>query len=441
MANRSAGKGPTRQQGDPSGSEGTSVAKLAPGAVSVDSRANGLEAAAVWVERSTLAPWKDNPRKNQKAIAKVAASIKRFGFGAPILARTGGEVIAGHTRLLAAESLGLDRVPVRYLDLDPAEAHLLALADNKLGEVAEWDAALLTNILSKYGLEDAALAGFDSAELDKLADELSRSEAANPEADDDAPAVQEEFDSEPGRVYALGPHRLMCGDSTSPQAWATLMDGERARMVWTDPPYGVAYVGKTQDAMEIENDVFDEDGLRSLLCAAFDATLEACEEGASWYVAAPPGPLHLVFANALREREVYRQALIWSKDQFVLGRSDYHYRHEPIFYGWKPGAAHYFVDDRTQDSLLEVARPRRNAEHPTMKPVELVARCIRNSSQKNWIVADAFGGSGTTLMASAQEGRRARLMEIDPRFCDVIRRRWTRYAQDNGIDPGDGRLT
>jgi len=410
--------------------------------VSVDSRAREQEqeVAAVWVDRSTLTPWKENPRKNQKAIAKVAASIKRFGFGSPILARTGGEVIAGHTRLLAAESLGLDRVPVRYLDLDPAEAHLLALADNKLGEIAEWDDALVASILSKYGLEDAALSGFDSKELDAIADRLAEDGGAGATADDDAPPVERIAISKTGEVYELGPHRLACGDSTDPAVWEALLCEEFVQMVWTDPPYGVAYVGKTKEAMEIENDALDEAGLHSLLCSAFDTLLGVCEDGASWYVAAPAMPLHTVFANALKERGVYRQTLIWAKDQFVLGRSDYHYRHEPIFYGWKPGAAHYFVDDRTQDSLLEIPRPRRNAEHPTMKPVELVARCVRNSSHKNWIVADGFGGSGTTLMAAAQELRRARVVELDPVYCDVIRRRWTTYALANKIEVGSGGL-
>lgn len=365
--------------------------------------------------------WQKNPRRNAAAIDKVAASIRRFGFGAPILARKANrEIVAGHTRALAASKIGIDLVPVRFLDLTEEEAHLLALADNKLGELAEWDDDGVLEILSRYSLDDAALAGWDKGDLDALAD----GGGGGPATEDDVPDVRADAITKIGDLYELGPHRLLCGDSTVAADVARVMGGRLADIVWTDPPYGVAYVGKTKDALTIENDALDKNGLREFLDAAFSNGLAACRPGASWYVAAPAGPLHWTFADLLLKAGVYRQAIIWMKDAFVLGHSDYHYRHEPIFYGWKPGAPHYFVDDRTQDSVWEIPRPKRSADHPTMKPVELVARALRNSSRTGDLVFEPFGGSGTTLIAAEQTGRVAAVIEKSPQYCDVIVKRW-----------------
>jgi site-specific DNA-methyltransferase (adenine-specific) len=394
---------------------------------SAQSRAR--ESAAEWVPVGELVPWVKNPRKNDAAVKAVADAIKRFGFGAPIIARReNGEVIAGHTRLKAALSLGLETVPVRYMDLDPVEAHLLALADNRLNEKAEWDLPALQDIMGEYGLADLDLAGWSSTDIEKMgSDLLGRA--------DDAPVEEVEMVAPPtdavtrmGDVWSLGSHRLVCGDSTQREVWEALLGHERADCVWTDPPYGVAYVGKTKDALTIENDALDEDGLRALLDAAFDNAVAFTKPGAGWYVAVPPGPLHLTFAQALHERGVLRQTLIWVKDQFVMGRSDYHYRHEPILYGWSPGGKHHFVDDRTLDSVLEFARPRQNKEHPTMKPIELVAYCVRNSSNRGDIVMEPFGGSGTTLLACEQTGRINRSIELSPVYCDVIVQRWEKLT-------------
>jgi len=412
-----------------------------------------MEAAATWEAIDSLTPWDRNPRRNDNAVEQVAHSITRFGFGSPILARSSDRVIiGGHTRYKAAQRLGLDKVPVRFLDLDPAEAAALALADNKLGELAEWDDAAVAQILGELEAQGAPIdgLGWDDEELrELLGDGL---EAAPPS--DDAPEVDEtgEPDSQPGAVYQLGPHRLVCGDATNPAVWARLLGGERLQMVWTDPPYGVAVNNVTSieearrlhrrtDGKLVANDDMTPDQLRSLLQAALGHAYEASEPGAAWYTAAPPGPLFYEFAATLiGMATLWRQTLIWVKDQFAFGRSDYHYRHEAIFYGWKEGAAHYFVDDRTFDTALEFQRPNRSPEHPTMKPVDLVRFCIRNSSKPGWLVGEPFGGSGTTLMACAAEGRVARLIELDPRYCDVIRRRWTRWADENGVDAGPGAL-
>ena len=182
---------------------------------------------------------------------------------------------------------------------------------------------------------------------------------------------------------------------------------------------------KTDDALKIQNDDLSEEELEKFLTTALGLASEHCKPGGAWYVASPPGPLFVTFGTVLRRLGIMRQTLIWAKDAFVLGRGDYHYRHEPICYGWKPGAAHHFVSDRTQDSIWEVPRPRASADHPTMKPVELVRRALRNSSDRGAIVAEPFGGSGTTLLAAEQEGRVARVIEKDPRYCDVIVRRWS----------------
>jgi site-specific DNA-methyltransferase (adenine-specific) len=231
-----------------------------------------------------------------------------------------------------------------------------------------------------------------------------------------------------GDVWVLGDHRLVCGDSTVQGTWDALLGGAKVDMVWTDPPYGVAYVGKTADALTIENDALDEDGLRAFIGLLLDRTIAATRPGAAWYVAAPSRPLNLIFGQALHRLGVYRQQLIWVKDQFVMGRSDYHYRHEPLFYGWTPGAAHHALDDRTQDTVWEVPRPKRSTEHPTMKPVDLVTRALTNSTRRGALVADPCCGSGTTLLACELTGRKARVIELDPGYCDVICRRWQEAA-------------
>ena len=203
-------------------------------------------------------------------------------------------------------------------------------------------------------------------------------------------------------------------------------------MVWTDPPYGVSYVVKTADALTIENDALDADGLDDFLRSVFALALTHTSPGACWYVAAPAGPLTMIFGQALIDLGVYRQMLIWVKDQFVMGHSDYHYRHEPVYYGWTPGAAHHALADRKQDTIHEADRPKRSKEHPTMKPVELIARHIGNSTDPGQLVVDPFGGSGSTLIACHTTGRPAALIELDPKYADVILRR---YQEHTGAIP------
>lgn len=412
------------------------------------------EAAAVWVDIADLKPWASNPRDNSKAIAEVAKSIRRFGWGSPIVAnKRDVEIIAGHTRFAAAAKLKLDKVPVRWLDLDPADAHALALADNKVGEVATWDDATLRQVLHELQDADASLladTGFSDEELAALMGEVQPTvlepEGNPPEVDEAGPVH-----SVPGEVYQLGPHRLMCGDSTSVDAVERLMAGEKAVCLWTDPPYGVSQstdhlrdwdggAKRPRSAHGIVNDDLSPSALTDFLRSAFNCALIVTAPGAAWYVAAPAKPLHHCFSTVLLEIGVWRQTLNWIKSSMVLGRSDYHYQHEPIFYGWNPAGPHKWTSDRKQTTTLEFDKPSRNGEHPTMKPVELVEYCIGNNTDAGDIVLDLFGGSGTTLIACAQTKRTARLMELDPRYCDVIRRRWTRWAKANNVDAGTGAL-
>jgi len=455
-------------------------------------------AAAVWLPLSALRPNPRNPRAHGAEVQRLARTIVRTTWGAPIIAQASTHrIIGGHGRLEAARLImaglevdGIARggsdhrfdrsapgpglVPVRLVDVSDAEADAMTLADNAVALQGHDDAAAVVAMATAAFERDAptmADMGYAAADLDALvkaagdavlaaadgaagsAGDIERHEIIGGALDGDDPGADEPPPDAPvfsraGEVYELGPHRLVCGDSRDPAVWALLMGGERLRMVWTDPPYGVSVVGGSHDPRAatyqsgdvVENDDLDVESLLPFLRAALGAALTNCEMGSSWYVAAPDGMLHLPFAITLHELGVWRQTLTWLKHHFVFGRRDYHYRHEPIFYGWTPGAAHYFTDDRTQDSVLEFDRPSRSPEHPTMKPVALVQKCIENSSRDGWLVGDPFGGSGTTLIACAQSGRVARLIELAPRYCDVIRRRWTKFARSAGVDPGPGAL-
>lgn len=412
-------------------------------------RARDRGAAAEWVATDSLVPWPGNPKKPTVAeVQGVADSIDRFTFGAPLVARLANrEIIAGHTRWLAAKKIGLAEIPCRFLDLSEDDAHLLALADNELG--ADWEPKALLDMLEQLKAEERRLVGW----TDQAFAELQSTRSERPKGEDAGPGpLPEKPVSKLGERYELGPHVLVCGDACRAAVWQQLLGDERIDLVWIDPPYGVDYEAKNDalkragksnrqaGATEVENDGLSPEKLREFLDALFGAIAHRCREGASWYVAAPAGPLFAEFGAALAALGIWKHTLAWVKDQFVLGRTDYHYRHEPIFYGWVPNGAHYWAGARNLDSVLEFARPKRSTEHPTMKPPELVQHCIVNSSRPGAIVADGCGGSGSTLIAAAVEGRRARLVEKDPRYCDVIRKRWGDFARSAGVDPGSGAL-
>ncbi len=394
-----------------------------------------------------------NPRKNDHAVDRVAAAIKEFGFRVPLVAKSDGLVVDGHLRLKAARKLGLAEVPVVLADdLTDAQVKAFRISVNRMAELAEWDSELLALELGELGELgfDLELTGFDGDELAALTPEVLPEGKTDP---DEVPEVPPTSRSVLGDVWLLGKHRVMCGDSTSIDAVEALMAGGKADCVWTDPPYGVAYVGgvshdpkyaKKREAkgLTIENDALNDDELTDFLRASLGAAFTACKDGAAWYVAAPPGPLFHCFGTVLKDLDVWRHTLAWVKSAFVFGRSDYHYQHEAIFYGWKPGAAHKWTGDRKQSSTLNFDRPKgsENPGHPTPKPVELVEYCLGNSSGRGDVVLEPFGGSGTTLIACEKTGRIARLMELDPRYVDVIVKRWQEFTGKQATRESDGKL-
>ena len=401
----------------------------------------------IW-DTGRIAPYARNARIiSDAAVAKVAASLKEYGWRQPIVVDESGVIIAGHTRLQAAQRLGMNQVPVHVASgLSEQQVKAYRLADNRTGQESQWDNELLALELQEFGLGLDALTdltAFDASELDALLGEPETLDEGDP---DDVPEPQGEAVSIRGEIYELGPHRLMCGDSTSAEDWQALLGDEVGDAVMTDPPYGISYQGGCSDPRSpkyksgdiVENDSEEENP--EIIHGALGNMLARSKPGAVWYVAAPAGPPHVVFSVWLKDNGILRQVLIWNKDQMVFGRSDYHYKHEFIYYGWSPGAAHRSPCDRTQVSVWDISRPRKSELHPTMKPVELYERMMNNSTAPGEIVLEPFGGSGTTLIAAAKTGRICRAMEIAPRYCDVIRRRWTKFARGNRVDPGSGAL-
>ena len=388
------------------------------------------DAAALWLPLGQLRRWEKNPRKNDPAAARVAASIRRFGFVAPIVVWTSANrMVAGDTRLKAmrlieretptfvprgAPGPGMARVVFHEFDSE-AEADLYALADNRLNEIAEWDEDARDAILVGYDDEARIVAGFDGPIVEPGASLPGEDVIPEPPA---APTTQA------GDLWLLGAHRLLCGDSTDAAALSRVMEGAQADLLWTDPPYNVDYVGGTRDALTIQNDSMDDESFHAFLVAAFTSANAVMRDGAVFYIA-HADTNGFTFRAAVRDVGwKLAQCLIWVKDVFVMGRQDYHWRHEPILYGWKQGAGHHAVADRTQDTVWEIDRPKRSVEHPTMKPVELVERAIRNNTDPGQHVLDPFAGSGTTLVAATRTGRTAHLVELDPRYCDVVVERW-----------------
>ncbi len=371
----------------------------------------------------SITPYPGNPRDNDSAVEAVANSIRTFGFRQPIVVDRDGVIVAGHTRYKAAVKLGLAEVPVHIAaELTPAQAKAYRLADNQTATLATWDNDNLTaELLALQEQEyDLGLTGFSADELSELLAPEATDFTGDP---DDVPEPPVEPITQPGELWLLGRHRLLCGDSTKAADVERLMDGATADMLLSDPPYGVSYIGKTKDALTVENDALDEDRLTALVSAAFDLAQAHCRPGAYWYATVPAGPLHLLFAHDWKRRGILRQIMVWAKDSMVLGHSEYHYQHEPILFGWIPGDRHKNVD-RTRTTLWPYDRPKASREHPTMKPVALWSQAITDGSRPGELVYDPFLGSGTTLVAAEQLGRTCHGMEISPQYCDVIIQRF-----------------
>ena len=389
-------------------------------------------------------PYVRNARQHSdEQIAQIAASIAEFGFVNPILTGADGVLVAGHGRLAAARKLGLPTVPVVVLDhLTPTQRRALVLADNRLAELATWDDALLRielEALQDDGF-DLDLTGFDADALaELLADEEPQIDGRT--EDDAAPDVPEEPVSRLGDVWRLGPHRLVCGDATTAEAYARLFpDGEQADMVFTDPPYNVNYANSARDKLRgkhrpILNDALGE-GFYDFLFDAL-ALIMAHTRGAI-YVAMSSSELDTLQAAFRAAGGHWSTFIIWAKNTFTLGRSDYQRQYEPILYGWPEGATRHWCGDRDQGDVWQIKKPQKNDLHPTMKPVDLVERAIRNSSRPGDVVLDPFGGSGTTLIAAEKAGRVARLIELDPKYADVIVRRWQDWTGQQATREADG---
>lgn len=390
-----------------------------------------------------LIPYARNARTHtEEQIAQVAASIVEFGWTNPILAGRDRVIFAGHARLAAARKLGMTEVPVIILDhLTEAQRRALVLADNRLAMSAGWDEEMLRVELEalKQDEFDLGVVGFTDEEIQAIL--AGPDEPKYGLTDPDAvPEAQKRVVTVAGDLWVLGEHRLLCGDATLLTDVEKVMAGAMADLVFTDPPYGVAVASRVGTrglssaearscgTAKIANDELSVEALTEFLRVVFGNIVAATRKGACWYVTAPHGPMGLAFSVALSEIDVWRHSLVWIKDSLVMSRMDYHYRHEPIYYGWTPGAPHNAVPTRDQDTVWECARPKRSIEHPTMKPVELVERALRNSSRPGDMVLDAFGGSGTTIIACEKAGRHARLIELLPNYCDVAIRRWQEFT-------------
>ena len=361
-------------------------------------------------------PYPNNPRDNKEAVDKVAESIREFGFQQPIVVDKDNIVIVGHTRLKAAKKLKLTTVPVvKAEELTEEQVKAYRLADNKTGEFATWELDQLLeelNDIVNINMEDF---GFDLSILEE--DDVQITE-------DEVPEPPKEAKTQPGQLFKLGRHRLLCGDATNPDDIKRLMDGKQADLYLTDPPYNVSYEGKTKDALTIENDSMGDEQFREFLRLSFFAAKESMKGGASFYIWHADSEGYN-FRGACHDVDwKVRECLIWKKNTMVLGRQDYQWRHEPCLYGWNEGGSHAWYSDRKQTTILEFDKPARNGEHPTMKPVALFDYLIRNSSKKDDIVLDTFGGSGTTIIACEQDGRCGYSTELDPKYCDVIIERW-----------------
>ena len=381
-----------------------------------------------------LIPYAQNSRTHSPAqVAQIAASIREWGWTTPILVDTEGTIIAGHGRLLAAQKLEMETVPVMVAkDWTEAQKKAYVIADNKLALNAGWDENLLNlqlTELTETGF-DVYLTGFTDEEMAKLKPIVLNGGLTDEDAVPEAP---EEPRTRLGDVWILGKHRLMCGDSTNVDAISKLMNGQLADMLLTDPPYNVNYEGKTKEALKIKNDTMDNDSFRMFLRDAFVSADTVMKQGAVFYIWHADSEGYNFRGAAFDAGWKVRQCLIWKKQTLVMGRQDYHWIHEPCLYGWKEGASHLWASDRKQTTILEFDRPSRSAEHPTMKPVALFEYQMLNNTKGSDIVLDSFGGSGTTLLAAEKNGRQARLMELDPKYCDVIVKRWQEYTGQEAI--------
>ena len=383
-----------------------------------------------------LIPATYNPRKDLKPgdaeYIKIKNSIENFGYVSPLIINKDMTVIGGHQRLKVLKELGFTELECIIVDLDKTKEKALNIALNKIQ--GDWDEEKLEVLLQELKLDDfdTNLTGFDFDEVDEILKDVTGSKEDNFDIDSAYEEIEEPI-TKPGDIWILGNHRLMCGDSTQKNDIMRLINNQDADMILTDPPYNVDYVGKTAEALKIKNDNMSDNQFYEFLKKVFENMYSVTKEGASIYVfhADTEG---LNFRKAFKDAGFkLAECLIWKKDCFVMGRQDYQWQHEPILYGWKEGTAHYFINDRTQSTILEFDRPKQSTLHPTMKPIDLIAKLIKNSSKENDIILDLFGGSGSTIIAAEQLNRKCYTMELDPKYCDVIVKRWETLTNKEAI--------
>ena len=390
-----------------------------------------------------LIPYARNARTHSEAqIAQIAASMCEWGWTNPVLIDSDGQILAGHGRVLAARTLGYKECPVMIADgWTQAQKRAYILADNRIAENAGWDESMLQVELAALQDEDfdLSLTGFDA---DALADLLAGEETTT-EGQTDEDAVPESSGpviSRPGDLWICGDHRVLCGDATDAGCYAALLGDEQADMIWQDPPYNVDYSNSAKDKLRgtnrpILNDNLG-DGFYGFLLAALTPALAHCQGAV--YIAMSSSELDTLQSAFRAAGGKWSTFIIWAKNTFTLGHADYQRQFEPILYGWPEGSKRHWCGDRDQGDVWNIKKPHKNDLHPTMKPVELVERAIRNSSRPGDVVLDAFGGSGTTMIASEKSGRHARLIELDPKYVDVIVRRWQEFAGGRAIRESDG---
>lgn len=386
------------------------------------------------VPLSKLVPYVNNARTHSpEQINKLRSSLREFGFINPVIIDRNYGVIAGHGRILAAKEEGIDEVPCVFADhLTEAQKKAYIIADNRMAMDAGWDEELLRVEIEALQTEafDLSLTGFDDKELADLFADETGSDAKDDEFDL-AAALEKASFVEKGDIWTVGRHRLVCGDATDPDDVNTLMSGTKANLILTDPPYGVSF--KSSSGLTIQNDSMKDEEFYIFLLSSFKCMADHLEKGGSAYVfhADTEG---LIFRRAFIDAGFHLAGCcIWVKDSLVLGRSDYQWQHEPVLYGFLQNGKHKWFSDRKQTTIWNFDKPKRNANHPTSKPLDLLGYPIGNSTQENAVVIDTFGGSGSTMMACEQMNRVCYMMELDEKYASVILRR----AVENGIAPKD----
>jgi len=378
---------------------------------------------------------KNARKRTDRSSALIKESLQKYGAGRSIVIDEENRILAGNGTIAGARAVGIKNVrvietegdeiiAVKRKGLSEDQKVGLALADNRTSDLSEWDKEMLHQLSDDHDIEP----WFTKEDLAEILGEPNIIPSEGLTDPDEVPETPEIPTVQFGEVWKLGNHKLLCGDATDLNQLQPLMENELADLWLTDPPYNVNYEGKTADKLKIQNDQFANEEFREFLAAAYTTAYNYLNNGASFYIWHADSEGYNFRAAAKDANLQIKQCLIWVKSSMVMGRQDYHWQHEPCLYGWKKGASHFWNADRKQTTVLKFDRPNRNKEHPTMKPVDLFQYQMSNSSKPNHIILDTFGGSGTTLIAAERIQRQARLVELDPRYCDVIIKRWENFT-------------